>query len=255
MERLSTGARIATFGIIAVIAAAGTWFVLERDDGGSTAEPDNAALGEPVGSEPEEADEPQSGQDAADATPSWLFSHTADSGTLTPRADGTYDLALNGIDPNVIAFTDRPDRQTSIIEVAHLVEAWPAMFADSPPNAVLVEHDPAGTSDSLVVVLTEPRLEGTTLTYRAAVLDEEDHPDQVTGLVNSAHAEPPASFSTVSMFIDDVNLDASVFECVNGSGQLITPPGTMPIYYKPTAPFVKLCSDVGGTVTQSITLE
>ncbi len=230
MERHRSAAWIATLVAISLLVAGGTWVVLERtgDD----------AVGDPVA--------------AVDDAPSWLFSHTSGGGSLTPNGDGTYALALDGIDPNVMAFTDRPDRQTAILSAQELVDAWPSMFADSAPNAVLVEHDPAGDTDSLVVVLTDPELDGSTMTYTAAVIDDEDHPAGVEGIVGAPHVEPPAEFADVSLFIDDVDLDSSVFSCVNGSGALISPPGTMPIYYKPTAPFAKLCSDAGGTVTATV---
>jgi hypothetical protein len=129
------------------------------------------------------------------------------------------------------------------------------MFADSAPNAVLVEHDPTGNTDSLVVVLTDPVLDGSTMSYTAEILEDEAHPSSVEGLVGAPHAEPPAEFADASLFIDDVNLDASVFSCINGNGQLISPPGTIPIVYKPTAPYMKLCSDAGGTVTATVVPE
>lgn len=218
---------------LAVLVAGGTWWVLDRDDGDATGEAVAAV-------------------DDTASSPSWLFSHTADAGTLTPEADGTYTLTMDDIDPKVMGFTDRPDRQTMILSAEDLVEAWPTMFADSAPNAVLVEHEPSGETDSLVVVLSDPRLDGSTMTYTAEILEDEAHPSSVEGIVNSTHVDPPAEFADVSLFIDDVNLEESVYSCVNGNGQLIMPPGTIPIAYKPNAPYFKLCADANGTITATV---
>lgn len=218
---------------LAVIVAGGTWWVLDRVD--------TDATGEAVAA----VDEPGS-------SPSWLFSHTADAGTLTPADDGTYTLTMDAIDPKVMGFTDRPDRQTMILSAEQLVEAWPTMFADSAPNAVLVEHEPNGDTDSLVVVLRDPELDGSTMTYTVEILEDEAHPSSVEGLVNSTHVDPPSEFADVSLFIDDVNMDESVYSCVNASGQLITPPGTIPIVNKPNAPYFKICADSGGTITATV---
>lgn len=230
MERHRSSVWIATLVAVVLVAAGGTWLVLDRTGDDPT--------GEPVA--------------AVDESPSWLFSHTADGGTLTANGDGTYALTLSGVDPNVMAFTDRPDRQTAILTAQDLVQAWPSMFADAAPNAVLVEHAPTGDTDSLVLVLSDPQVDGTTMTYTATILEDEDHPSSVEGIVGAPHAEPPAEFADVSLFIDDVNLEESVYSCVNGNGQLISPPGTIPIVYKPTAPYFKLCSDAGGTITATV---
>lgn len=233
MEQRRPAVWIATLVAVVLVAAGGTWIALDRNA--------DDATGDPVA--------------AVDEAPSWLFSHTADGGTLTSNGDGTYALTMSGIDPKVMAFTDRPDRQTAILTAQDLVDTWPSMFADSAPNAVLVEHDPSGETDSLVVVLTDPALDGSTMTYTATILEDEAHPSSVDGIVNSPHADPPSEFADVSLFIDDVNLEESVYSCLNGNSQLISPPGTIPIVYKPTAPYFALCKDAGGTVSATVVPE
>ncbi len=165
--------QIAALAAIALVVAGGTWIVLDRT--------------------------------GTDDSPSWLFSHTANGGTLTANGDGTHSLTLTAIDPNVMAFTDRPDRQAAILTPQDLVDAWPSVFADSAPNAVLVEHAPTGDTDSLVVVLSDPRLDGSTMTYTAEILTDENHPSSVKGMVGAPHAVPPATFADASLFIDDVS--------------------------------------------------
>lgn len=186
--------------------------------------------------------------DTEGSVPSWLFSHTSTGGSLSERSDGKWDLTLTGVDPSAIAFTDRPDRKSAVVPLDRFVAAWPQMFADAAPNAVLVEHSPSGETDSLVVVVTDPVLEGDTLRFTAEVLLDEELSDTTGALASAPHATPPATFGAVSLFIDDVSADAQM-RCVDGNGNLITPPGAVTIYYRPAAAFAATCSSLGGTVT------
>jgi hypothetical protein len=137
---------------------------------------------------------------------SWLFSHTADAGSLEKQSDGSYRLTLTGIDPHVMAFTDRPARATRIIGIQALADAWDELFASAPPNAVLVEHGSNGEADSVVLELTSPEVKGNSITFTAQVLDAEKA-QGMSGLVGTLHAEVPSSFSQASLFIDDVSCD------------------------------------------------
>lgn len=144
------------------------------------------------------------GDPVAAEAPSWLFTLTSTAGTFSTNTDGVSTLSLTGIDDHFTAFTDRPDRDASIISNEQFVQEWPSMFEASDPNAVLVEHEPSGKSDSFVLTLSEPKLDAGTLTFTAEIVDAEDHSDQIAGLTASPHSEPPASFTIVSLFIDDV---------------------------------------------------
>lgn len=174
---------------------------------------DERGLGEPtaaISSVDDPADE-AGGPDAADApgedasSESWLFSYTARSGSMVEQPDGTYLLTLEHADENIVAFTDRPDRDTGIVPAAALVEEWPNLFADSAPNGVMVEHDPKGGTDSWVVELHDPAIDGSTVTFRVTVLDEEDHSASASRLTNEVYDTPPTQFRAVSLFIDDVD--------------------------------------------------
>lgn len=210
--------------VTAVVAAGATWFLVGRD-----------------GSEP-----------------SWLFSQTADAGTFSTDADGVSTLTLIDVDPGVIGFTDRPDRDTAVIAVERFVEAWPTMFADSAPNAVLVEHQPDGESDSFVVELSDPRLDGTTLSFTAEVLDGEDH-SGIAGVTVTPHTDPPAKFQTVSLFIDDTPAGyfGNAFACYK-DGKLLDPPGYTPASLHPDAAppsdFEEECVEEGGEVVKDLLL-
>lgn len=149
--------------------------------------------------------------DRDDATePTWLFSHTADAGTLEEQSDGSYLLTLTGIDPHVMAFTDRPFRDTQIIGIQALADGWDELFESSPPNAVLVEHDSAGEADSVALVLTSPTVSGDSLTFSAQVLTDEAAAE-ASSLEGTLHAAPPATFEEASVFIDNVSFNPMVF--------------------------------------------
>ncbi len=140
-----------------------------------------------------------------EVAPSWLFTEGAGGGTFRTNADGTHTLTLTDLDPTVTAFTDRPERDTALVPFDLLFSSWARLFADSPPNAVLVEHDPRGDTSSYVVRLTDPKLDGTTGTFTAEVVKGKDHSDQVPGLSAPPNLPPPATFGAVSLFIDDVD--------------------------------------------------
>ena len=150
--------------------------------------------------------------DSANASEvSWLYSQTASSGELDDVGDGKFHLILRDVDYHTIQFSDRPDRLVEVIETADIVKNWDTLFAGSSPNAVLVEHEPDGTTDSLVVVLEKPYFdyEADELTYEVTILADEAHPERLKKLAN-AHKESPVAMRAVSLFIDSVtSLDST----------------------------------------------
>jgi len=158
-----------------------------------------------------------------DQNPSWLFSHTAAGGTLLEQSNGGYTLTLTDIDPHVMAFTDRPVRDSSIMPAAELIEQWPTLFASAPPNAVLVEHNPSGNTNSVVLTLSNPRLTtaanaDATLTFDATLIPDE-HPANLERLTSGIHKTPPAAFANASLFIDDVSSNLVTYLCVSPDGR------------------------------------
>jgi hypothetical protein len=139
-----------------------------------------------------------------DPEPGWLFTQTAEAGRLEPLDDGAYQLMLRGVDRHTIAFTDRPGREASIIGTGPFIAAWGRTFATSAPNAALVEHEPDGTTDTLVVTLSDPAYDPAIreLRYRAVVLADELHPERLSGLGGERHGTAPALFGAASLFID-----------------------------------------------------
>jgi len=103
-------------------------------------------------------------------------------------ADGT--LTLRGITPSTLYFSDRPQRIVGHMSTVDFVDLWGAgdnSFETDPPNAVLSFLEPGGgVPDDVVVVIKEPRLEDSRLTYSIEVLE---------GAI-------PAQAGPVTLFID-----------------------------------------------------
>ena len=84
-------------------------------------------------------------------------------------------LTLTGVAPNSIIFADRPVRAAGHALTANLIEEWSDgndSFGKDPPNATVstLNADASGVSD-VVVVLKEPKLNGSTLTFNVEVLE------------------------------------------------------------------------------------
>jgi hypothetical protein len=107
-------------------------------------------------------------------------------------------LTLKDVAANAIIFADRPVRSAGHALTAHLLEEWdeslPDSFAKDPPNATVsvFSKDAASVSDA-VVVLTSPKLDGSTLTFKVDVLEGT--------LADATDADGPAA-----VFIDIIGL-------------------------------------------------
>ena len=83
-------------------------------------------------------------------------------------------LTLTGISNNSILFADRPVRSAGHALTTHLLEEWAqgGSFEKDPPNATIsVLNKDASDVEDAVVVLKEPKLEGTSLTFKVDVLE------------------------------------------------------------------------------------
>jgi hypothetical protein len=97
-------------------------------------------------------------------------------------------LTLQGVAPTTIMFSDRPDRITGHIPSEEFFDSWGEgdnSFADDPPNAVLSILSEDEVND-VVVVLSDPALDGDKWSYSVDILD----------------GEMPASGGASSLFID-----------------------------------------------------
>jgi hypothetical protein len=97
-------------------------------------------------------------------------------------------LTLQGTSPTTLLFSDRPDRITGHIPSEEFFDSWGEgdnSFADDPPNAVLSIFSEDEVND-VVVVLSDPALDGDKWSYSVDILD----------------GEMPASGGASSLFID-----------------------------------------------------
>jgi hypothetical protein len=82
-------------------------------------------------------------------------------------------LRLKGVAPDTLYFSDRPDRIVGRVTTEKYVEHWGVggnSFAEDPPNAVLSISHGLEPQD-IVVVLRNPKLDGSDLFYDVEVLD------------------------------------------------------------------------------------
>ena len=128
---------------------------------------------------------------AAGKDASWLVIQTAQSA----KFDGT-TLTLSGVNPSVIMFTDRPARAAEAMQTSTFVAGWDKggakSFKSDPPNAALTSIVD-GKLQTATVELSEPRLDGTTLTFKVRVIG---------GAV-------PTAGKTTSLFIDRICFSCS----------------------------------------------
>jgi hypothetical protein len=84
-------------------------------------------------------------------------------------------MTLKTISPSTLYFADRPQRDVGHMSSEHFVKMWGEgdnNFAEDPPNAVVSYSDPAHEfPEDTVVILSNPRLEGSDLTYSVEILD------------------------------------------------------------------------------------
>ncbi len=114
--------------------------------------------------------------------PSYLFVISGTSGSL----DGD-TLTLNGV-PNVIYFTDRPNRIAGHISVSEFVELWNKgsdSFKADPPNATLSVLKKDGAKNVVVELMSVEQKSGSVV-FKVSVLE----------------GTTPGSFKTAALFSD-----------------------------------------------------
>ena len=135
------------------------------------------------------------------AKPSYLFAMTSTGGSLKHDASGWW-VTLNGTSPMVTRFTDRPGREAATMTPTQLANRWRAYgFAKDAPNAALVLDGRSADSDVYVVELRSPRVEGSTVVFRAKPLKTTSH--ALRHYMKRADHLQETAFGRASLFIDD----------------------------------------------------
>ena len=112
--------------------------------------------------------------------------------------DVTFDkgtMTLHGVNPVTVCFTDRPERIAGHMPTAKMIPMWSEgkdSFLHDPPNATLslVGETNGNKVSDVVMVLRNPRMSGSDLTYDVRVLE----------------GTPPAQGSDCSLFIDIIGM-------------------------------------------------
>jgi hypothetical protein len=136
---------------------------------------------------------------------------------------GNYDgqrITLNGVGPTIF-FSDRPERVAGKVLTSEFISHWDQgsdNFQSNPPNATLSIFTDKGV-DSVVVELTEPRLEKNTLSYKVKVIQ----------------GKLPNSFGEASLFIDILGrwrmygAGVAAGAAMAGGGYYYHPPVVVPV--------------------------
>ena len=142
-----------------------------------------------------------------------LYATTAQQGSLTAvkGKKSTYVMTLRGASDHVTWFADRPARQSGFLPTAGFVSSWAGYgFAEDPPNVALVMRDRSGATDTVVAVMTRPKVTAKgVLTAQLRVLTV-DQAQQVAGNL-AVHAgrhdvKVPSRFTSAALFIDDASV-------------------------------------------------
>ena len=84
--------------------------------------------------------------------PEWLMVMNAETGEFQPTGD-IYTLTVAGVDAEMLAFTDRPERQAQTWDTSEFLDYWANEFGDDPPNAVV-----SADRVRVAVTLSDPRV-------------------------------------------------------------------------------------------------
>ena len=129
--------------------------------------------------------------------PSFMFVQVAED----VQADTTAKtLRLHNVTPQVIFFSDRPNRIAGHITMAQYLREWtPAAGKDNlgadPPNATLSVYEPGSPDNAITIVeIANPRLDGPDLVYDFKLVD----------------GQMPANGGTTALFIDRVGVGGGV---------------------------------------------
>lgn len=132
-----------------------------------------------------------------------LFVQSAKGGTLSKRSDGTYALALTGVSPSTVSFTDRPARSARTVETMTFIDSWKSEFGAVAPNAALEIDSASESSDTVILAISNPQfdLRAGIVTYDASLVPI-GGAHALDGFKDRADDFVPESFGRASLFID-----------------------------------------------------
>ena len=134
----------------------------------------------------------------------FMFVQAADSAVITKsKSANQYRIVLQGVQPETIYFSDRPQRIAGKVENAKFIKGL-SFEKDNPPNAAIVGTTGDKTQHIVVAELTAPQYDAAkkTLSYDVTLLPSTQWGSMAHWSKDAKHVLP-ASLSEVSLFIDD----------------------------------------------------
>ena len=133
----------------------------------------------------------------------YMFVQSAHSGSFVPvEGEMNYTLTLEGVSPQTIAFSDRPERVVVQVPMQKFLDGL-GFSPENPPNAAIEILEGNESQDVIVVELFDPVYDAAnhTLQYNVSVLEEPNHS---YAIFNERHdTSLPESFGPAVLFIDD----------------------------------------------------
>ena len=123
----------------------------------------------------------------------------ASGGTLIPDGDD-FTLTLRGVAPQVVAFSDRPERRSGSLSSTKFVDMWGREYDGDPPNAALTLLNGDQGADTVVLELETPAQSGRLVRFKARLI--EDGPDNLEAFEKNVDSSVPKRFDSASLFID-----------------------------------------------------
>ena len=129
--------------------------------------------------------------------PEWLMVMNAETGECQKVGD-TYTLTLDGVDTQMLAFTDRPERQAQMWDTSAFLDYWANEFDGHPPNAVI-----SADGVRVALMLSDPRVGMSTRDDGAVTPTAGAVTFTATPLLG--HEERDITFDQPTLFIDGAN--------------------------------------------------
>ncbi len=140
---------------------------------------------------------------------------------MTPlNADeGQFALTLDGLNPQTIYFSDRPERVFGLATTATFLEGL-GFTPEDPPNAALVVTTENGEEDVLILELLEPVWDEAsgTLTYTVQLLSDYAEPGLAFAALQQTDFDLPENFGLGGLFIDGCSTDRVFALCIMRMG-------------------------------------
>jgi hypothetical protein len=134
----------------------------------------------------------------------YMFVQSAHSGSFVPveGVENWFILTLEGVSPQTIAFSDRPERVAGQVSMQKFLDGL-GFLPENPPNAAIEILGGNESQDVIVMELFDPIYDAAshTLQYNVSVLEMPNHSHAI---FNERHDESlPENFGPAALFIDD----------------------------------------------------